>query len=305
MKCIAVLGISVLALTSQIGCKKLLQAAADAGPSAATSAAEAKQSTPAEIGTKFTKKPPSVGEKRSSDVTSNVKMKIKAGGQELKLDETETQKKDEEVLEVSGDTITKLKVTYTEDDKTSTGVTGKAKTTKTPINGKTYILAMKDGKVVVTTDKDKPAPKNEEKAVVKDYSSFGKPDPFTAAIPTRALKDGEELPELASAIKDEMLSNQKSDSAKDSITIDTAKVSFKGKDGDVGTFDVAMNVTAGDPNMKMAMPLTGKMSLRTSDAAPTALDLSGPVNLVLSDKDKASGVTGDGTFSVKMAYTYK
>ncbi len=301
MKRLTVLAASVLALASGSGCKKLIQAAADAGPAGA----EPKQSTPIETGTKFTKKPFTVGQKRTSDMTSNVKLKVKAAGQELKIEETEVQKKDEEILELSGDTITKLKVTYTQDDKTASGIGGKPTTKKTPINGKTYILQSKDGKVSVLTDKEKPAPKSEEKAVLKDYSSFGKADPFTVAMPDRALKDGEDLPDLANAIKDELLSNQKSDNPKETLAIDSAKVSFKGKSGDVGNFDVSMNVTGGDAQMKMAIPMTGTYSARLADAWPAGLDLSGPVSLVLGDKDKAAGVTGDGTFSAKIAYTYK
>ncbi len=302
MKRIAVLAVSVLALASGTGCKKLIQAAADAGPPGA----EPKQSTPVETGTKFTKKPLAVGQKRSSDSTQTVKMKVKAAGQEFNVEETEVQKKDEEILELAGDAITKLKVTYTEDDKTSSGIGGgKAKTKATAINGKTYIIQSKDGKVTVHTDKEKPAPKNEEKLVLKDYGSFGKADPMMASMPDRALKDGEDLPELANALRDETLSNQKSDNPKESLTIDGAKVSFKGKDGDNGVFDVSMNLSGGDPQMKIAVPLTGKYSARLADGWPAALDLSGPVSLVLGEKDKAAGVTGEGTVSLKQTYTYK
>ncbi|HEY8077320.1 MAG TPA: hypothetical protein VIF62_24510, partial [Labilithrix sp.] len=133
MKRITVLAVSVLALTSGSGCKKLLQAAADAGPAGA----EPKQSTPADTGTVFTKKPPTVGMKLTEESTMNMTLQLKMLGKDLNLQQSEIQKKDEEVLEVTGNTITKLKVTYTEDDKTESDNGGKSKTKATAINGKT------------------------------------------------------------------------------------------------------------------------------------------------------------------------
>src|SRR5262249_978885 len=118
-------------------------------------------------------------------------------------------------------------------------------------------------------------------------------------------KDGEDLPDLANALKDEMLSNQKSDNPKESLAIDAPKVSFKDKEGDNGVFNVSMSLSGGDPQMKIAVPLAGTYSARVADGWPAALDLSGPVSLVLGDKDKAAGVTGEGTVALKQSYTYK
>ncbi len=295
---------SIFVLAATTGCKKLIKAAADGGAASSTASAEPKEATPKETGTKLTKKPAAVGQKRSEDTEMQMKLKLKMAGKEMKLDQSETQKKDEEVLEVTNGAITKLKVTYTQDDKTQSENDKPAKAKPSPVNGKTYIVTVKDGKTVVLNDKEKPAPKAEAAHVEHDYHAFGKPDPFTAAIPDRPLKDGEEVPELASAIVAEMLSNQKQ-GKDDKLTIDSAKVIFKGKDGDNGVFDVSMNLSGGDPQMKIAVPLTGKYSARLSDGWPAALDLSGPVSLVLGEKDKAAGVTGEGTVSLKQTYTYK
>jgi hypothetical protein len=297
------IAVSALLLTGGTGCKKLLSAAAEAGAGAAS--AEPKDAPPKETGTKFTKKGPAVGQKRSEETKTEVNLKLKMLGKDLKLEEVENQKKDEEVLAVDGANITKMKVTYTQDDKTQTENGKAGKTKPTSINGKTYIVSLKDGKVVIQNDKEKPAPAKEAALVEKDYHAFGKPDPMTGAIPDRSLKDGEEVPELAEALKQEMLSNQRTTGKDDKVSIDAAKVTFKGKEGDVGVFDVSMNMKGDAGLFKMSMPLTGKMSLRVADAWPTTLALDGPINLDLSDKDKAAGVEGTGTLKVTSTFTYK
>jgi hypothetical protein len=291
-----------LFLTVMPGCKKLISAAADAG----ATGTEPKDAPPKETGTKFTKKNPAAGQKRTDDTHSEMKLKLKLLGKEMKLDETENKKKDEEVLEAAGAAITKMKVTYTQNEKIQSENDKPAKTKPSAIAGKTYILTLKDGKLVVLNDKEKPAPKNEASLVEKDYHSFGKADPMLAAIPDRALKDGEELPELGEALKQELMSSQKSGNGKDEkLTVDAVKVVFKGKEGDVGLFDVSLNMKADAAFMKMSMPLTGKMSLRVNDAWPASLTMDGPINLDLTDKDKQAGVEGSGTLKIASTYTYK
>lgn len=293
--------LAALAL-SVSGCKKLVAAAADAG---AANGTEAKDAPPKETGTKLTKKNPAVGQKRTEDTKTEMNIKLKMLGKDMKLAETENQKKDEEVLAVDGSAVTKMKVTYTEDDKTQAENDKPAKTKNTAINGKSYIVTLKDGKVVVLNDKEKPAPKNEAALVEKDYHSFGKPDPFMAAIPDRPLKEGDEVPELADAIKKEMLSNQRSQGKDDKLVVDSAKVIFKGKDGDNAVFDVSMNMKADAAFLKMSMPLTGKMSLRVNDAWPATLQMDAPINLDLTDKDKQAGLDGSGTVKISSTYTYR
>ena len=272
---------------------------AGAGASAMASGGSPKESTPAETGVKFTKKQPAVGAKRTEDMKSEMAMKLTMAGKVNEMQMEETSKKDEEILEVANNAIMKLKVTYAEDSKSMAEGGKPAKAKPSALTGKTYTVASKDGKLTVLNDKDKPASKPEAALIEKQYKSLGKPDPMLVAMPERALKEGDEVPELSAALAKAMKEHD------EKTTIEGSKVTFKKKDGDNGIFEVAMTVKSADGPFKMSVPLTGTLSLRMADAWPTSMDLTGPLAFDLNDKDKKQGVEGGGTLKIKSTYTYK
>jgi len=228
-------------------------------------------------------------------------MKLTMLKKTMEMAEDESVKKEEEVLEVSGDKVTKLKVTFLEDAKSMTEG-GKPKLAKpSPIAGKTYVLVSKDNKTTVLNDKEKPAPQAEAKLVSKQYGSFGKPDEMMAALPDRVLKEGEAVPELADGLAKEMKAHTKDDK----MTVEGVKVTYKGKEGDAGVFEVEMTMRVAEGPFKMTMPLKGKVSLRMADGWPSTLALEGPLNFDLTEKDKAQGVEGGGTIKMSSSYAYK
>jgi hypothetical protein len=272
---------------------------ASAGAGGTAAPGVAKESAPQETGTKFTKKQPAVGAKRTEDVKSDLAMKLTMAGKVNDMQMTESVKKEEEVLEVANNAIMKIKVTFAEDTKSMAEGGKPAKAKPSAIAGKTYTVASKDGKLVVLNDKDKPAPKPEASLVEKQYKSLGKPDPMLAAMPERALKDGDEVPELSDALAKAMKEHD------EKTIIEGAKVTFKKKDGDNGLFDIAMTIKSGEGPFKMSVPLTGTLSLRMADAWPSTMDLTGPLAFELTEKDKKAGVEGGGTLKLTMAYSYK
>ncbi len=304
----ALLGATFALALVATACKKGGSTAAsnaDAGATAATNVTSAKEATPKEAGTKFAKKSLAAGQKRTDTSTTDTAMKISMMGKTGTFNETEATKKDEEILEVANDAITKLRVRYAQSEKTRVedGKPAKAKTNA--VAGKTYIIALKNGKTTVLTDKEKPAPKNEAKLVERDYTTFGKPDPMLAAMPDRALEDGEEVPTLAEAIKTAIATHQKSTNEREKMSIDSAKVVFKGKDGDRGIFDLALTMKLDAGSMKATMPLTGTMNIRTADSWPTSMTLEGPIAIDVTDKEKkAAGIEGSGTIKIGSTYAY-
>jgi hypothetical protein len=259
----------------------------------------AKESAPKETGVKFTKKQPTVGAKRTEDTKSDTAMKLTMAGKVMEIQSAESSKKDEEILEVANNAITKVKVTFTEDSKSMAEGGKPAKAKASAIAGKTYTVVSKDGKTSVLNDKDKPAAKPEADLVQKQYKSLGTPDPMLNAIPDRALKEGEEVPELGEAFVKAMKDHD------DKSTIENVKVTFKKKEGDNGLFDIALTIKSGEGPFKMQVPLKGTVTLRTADGWPSALSLSGPLDLLLTEKDKKSGVEGGGTLNITSSYTYK
>jgi hypothetical protein len=266
---------------------------------AASAGGTAKESVPVESGVKFTKKSPAVGAKRTEDMKSEMAMKLTMAGKVNEMQMTEVSKKEEEILEFSNNAIMKIKVTYAEDAKSMTEAGKPAKAKASPLAGKTYVVASKDGKLTVMNDKDKPAPKPEATLVEKQYKSLGKPDPMLLAMPDRALKEGDDVPELSEALTKALKEHD------EKTNVEGAKITFKKKDGDSGIFDVALTIKNGEGPFKMSVPLAGTLALRIADAWPTTMELSGPLTFELSEKDKKAGVEGGGTLKISSTHSYK
>ncbi len=272
------------------GCKRPSQDVANRSASAPVVV----DSKPQDIGVKFNKVNPTVGAKSEETDKSDMHMKIAMGKRAFEFAEQESTKRVEEVLEVSNDAVTKLRVTFAEDSKTKAEDGKAGKTKASAVTGKTYVVFLKDGKVKVLNDKDKPASSNEATLVAKKYKSFGKPDTLFASLPVRSLKEGEEVPELANAITEKLDPKNKSEK----VTFEDTKINFSGKDGEDGVFDVSVTMKVGG-FMKMSIPLKGKLRAHLANARPSSLVLEGPMNFELKERDKKQGVEANGTVSVE------
>jgi hypothetical protein len=254
----------------------------------------------------FTKKAPVANQK--AEETSKMKMSLtldvdptgSGKSTSTSMDTKENETREEEILAVSGDAITKVKVKYTELDSTmSEG--GKESKKPDPRSGKTYVVSFKDGKLEVLGEDGKPAVPVEATLVEKDYHLLGKPDPITAALPARTLKPGEKVPEVADAMK-AMLKSSGND-----MDISDVSATFKEKSGDEGVFDVTVTLGKADGPMKMSMPLKGELHVRTADGQLASMKLSGPVNVTTNEADPKNKMkmSGKGNMELEAARKMK
>lgn len=290
---------AIAMLIALSGCKK--EDLGKTGASSSASSSLVSAPVPKEIGTKFTKKDPTVGDKRTQDEKSEMQLKISMKKQSFEFAEQESTKCEEEILEVSNGAVTKMRVTFAEDVKTKTEGSRASKPKSSAVAGKTYVVLAKDGKINVLNSKDKPASGPEARLVENRYRTLGKPDEVIAAIGDRVLKEGDEVPELVRAIESELQPKDKKIDNK--LTFAGTKVLFAGKEGDQGIFDVTVTMRVGG-FMKMEVPLKGKLRARLSDAHLAAFSVDGPINLELQERDKKQGLEGNGTmkFALNTAY---
>lgn len=295
-----ILAVALSFLILGSGCKKLLKKKSDLGASSFDGTGSSGTAVAArETGTSFTKRNLPIGTRRTEDTHSNVNMIFNLLGKSNNVTVNESSTKNEEIMETVGDTITKLRVTFVEDAK-STAEPGKpAKVKASPVAGKTYVVSSKDGKITVLNDKGKPAPKAESTVVEKKYKSLGKPDPFLVGMPSRPFQDGEDVPELSSALTDQVRGGD------DKMTLESVRVSFRNRQGDSGIFDVSMTIKTGETGLKMTIPLRGTLAVRTADASPTAMKLTGPLTFEIGGSDKKPGIQGTGVLELTTNYTYK
>jgi hypothetical protein len=243
----------------------------------------------------FAKKPLAVGAKIEHQASNHIAMTVTAepaGGKAKTstVDSNEKNKRTEEVVAVSGDAVTKVRVTYQELDERDKG---------SPLIGKTITVEFKDGKLAITDDKEKALGKKEADLVSKEYRALGKAEPIYLAMPTRPLSPGEAVHELDKAVEEDM----RQGSMEEGLEVSDVGVTFKEKQGDAGLFDVKMTllVTKLDDPMKLKMDLTGVMKIRIADSFVTSVDLSGPMAISLNPKAKGADtmkVDGKGTVEI-------
>lgn len=284
-----------------------------AGPASASASAPAASAPKAEEGVfgklkqamggevTITRKPPKVGSKRKLDHTSNLTLDITYGPKKIGVLEDEVNKRTEETLAVAGDVVTKAKVTYEQRTKTKAqdGRTGAPD--KNVLAGKTFVVEAKDGKVLVTNEDGKPVDAASKAAVEKDYKRFGKPNAVVAAFPTRALKVGEEVKELSAAIVEDLKDDM--DAEKAGLTVESPKVVLDRKEGDNAVFVLTMTMRMAKGPLKGNIPVTGSVTVRASDGFLLRSETNGPINLDISEAEKAKGVSGGGSVKRVDVYT--
>jgi len=251
-------------------------------------------------GTVFTKKAPTVGSKReeSADTHMTMDLTVDTGNGKPKSSAMEVkgvEKRLEEVLAVSGDAPTKLKVTFSE--KTETMKEGdKERPKKSALAGKTYVVDATGAKLAVTDEKGKPAPSAEAKEVEKQYKTLGKPEPMLAAMPSTPLQPGDPVPALAKALEEEMTAKA------DGMVVSNTTVVFKEAKGDEGIFDVGFTLSKDEGPMSMKIDMKGPIKVSKATSSPTAMNLKGPLTVsAKSDPKGKMKMDGKGEMQMSLA----
>jgi len=214
-----------------------------------------------------------------------------------------------EIMATDGKATTKARVTYVSDKKV---VTKDGKDQSPPVNprvGKTFVLELKDGKLVITDEKGKKAGKKEDAEVRRDNAHFGQPDPMTAALPSTPLKVGDKIPALGTALDQYFKDHDDGKKSKNAMAVSgvevkLASVETPGPDA-VGVF--AITLTAGSPKdtkeiISLQMPLQGTMKVRARDGRILQIALGGP--MTMTGTDPKTKISGGGDFKLTATTTY-
>jgi hypothetical protein len=249
-------------------------------------------------GTVFVKRAPAVGDKSEEKVSMTMSMEtsvdVDGKTQKATMEKSETEARQEEVLAVSGEAVTKVKVTFS--DKTATiKEDQKERKRPSPVAGKTYVVEAKDGKLIVLLDGDRPAPAMQAKVVKEAFELLGKVDPLYAGVPRRPLKPGDKVEELAKAMKEFVLVRAKE------MQVSNVSVVFQGaKDGE-GVFDVEVGLTAVEKPMRFDMKLKGQARMSLTTGQPSSTILKGPLSVGSTEAEGSKmKISGTGTVEMKM-----
>lgn len=273
------------------------------------SSAQPAASAPAAVaGTTFTVKVPGKGTSRVGRETTTTQFSMAvlgAGGKvitKMDMKQVEEHNTTEKVLAANGDGPTSIRITY--DKSVETETTGpKTKAKKTPVNGKTYLAELKDGRIVVTNADGKKVKKSETKQVQKDEKDLGKADPFDKLLPDHPLKKGEQLKVTNDLAADLMGgSDMKMDVDKFSVTFEGTKQEGSRTEG---LFKLHMEVTGyPEPTVGLQMKIDGEITLDTATGWPVSVHLAGPIQVKGDDPKHHVHMDGQGKMEMNASYSY-
>ncbi|MFH2007495.1 MAG: hypothetical protein ABI333_12995 [bacterium] len=243
----------------------------------------------------FTKKMTPVGTKIAKIEKMNMHFTLEAQGRQIKFTNASTEVKNEEILALKGNIVTKLKVHF-KTMQTIAGQGDKSKTTNLPIEGKTYVLEAKDGEVIVTDDAGKPVDAKINKAVRKEFKTFGKPNKMFEAIPTTPIKVGARVESLEKALQasfKEDLGGGKGEQ----WSLTNVTVALKEIQGKLALFAVTVTITMNKgPQFSMTMNMKGVVTVDTTTGMELASTIAGPLDVM--------GKKNAGQMSVVETKTY-
>lgn len=231
--------------------------------------------------TVFAKVVPVAGAKRRESSELTMALSLATDGGRANVNVRESVKRTEEILAVTGDAVTKTKVTFDSVEATQPSVVG----------GKTFVVESKDAKLDVRDEQGKPAPADQAKEVEKHLKNLGKPDPMLAALPTGGVLPGQKVEGVAKAIRDQL----KDDG--DGMVANDVVVTFKEQRGDDGVFDVALELVKDEGSSKMVIKVQGAAWVSTKTSSTTKMELTGPVSIGGGSMSKTEG---SGTMTMKM-----
>lgn len=274
---------------------------AHATTTAATSGAPpAKPAGDAADEASITKRYPAAGDIEKGAKSSKMELKVDVNGKETNVTETEDVERTEECLAIGEKQCTKVKVSFTKYEKKKL-IDGKEKPAPAPAVGKSYVVERKGDELTVTYEDGSAVPGDELGELKKMYKRFGKHKDVAAALPDK-VKVGDSLDALAKVLGDEMSGSGDEGDAGRKVEAKAKVKSIREEGGKkILTIDLEMTMTGDDPkggNIKIAAK--GTVDVRADIGQPVALDMSGPIELVLP-KDAGKGT---GKMAEKMTASY-
>jgi hypothetical protein len=225
----------------------------------------------------LTSVPPAVGDKWTEEKTQTMQLDISAQGQKVPMVGGEHEVKAIEVLAVTGDIVTKEKVTYTTLEH-SQKLAGQEKLQPPVIAGKTYTIEAGDT-LAVTTDAG-PAAEAEAKEVQDAEKNFGKPEKFGKLLEGKTFKKDETVDFPADQIADAM-------GDADNMKVTKLSMTYRGMEGEVAMFDMAMTIVQETPGGTLTMDMAGKAKVDPKTNEPVDMALDG--KLAMTGKAEATG----------------
>jgi hypothetical protein len=236
--------------------------------------------------------PPKVGDKQTQEEKMSTDVMISAQGEQMKMVASKEEKKSSEVVEVNGDVVMKVKVTYAA-SKDSQSMGGRTQEKKGVVVGKTYVVWKEGDAIKATDDKGGEIAKEELAALGEDWKrDLGQVPGMAKVITNRTWKLGEKVDLTPEQLKDLAMGDEET-------TATSASITMTKSDGKIATFevDVAMEQKKGDGSLKIPTHVTVDVDIAKS--RPLTMTMKGDI------EGDISGTKAKGTMEGTQTATYE
>jgi len=219
---------------------------------------------------------------RSAAYKMNFDVVLKFAGntlQEANRDATQTIRKTETILDMNGETITKIKVSYDVIENkmvvTEDGIPQNEKQDRNPVLRQTYIVTAQDGTVKVT-DTNGLKPSLEEVDIVsEDYKNLGHTDSFRNFFRAKSVQVGEPL-QMPGVLAAGMFT----DAAHRRIKVESASFILKELRKNLAVFNTTLRMQWNeDANTSMKLNVSGETLVNIQSSQPVSTNLSGTMRV--------------------------
>ncbi|NUP06790.1 MAG: hypothetical protein HOW73_12110 [Polyangiaceae bacterium] len=299
-KCSAWLLTSVLSLAA-CGDQNASTASAQASGTAVTAASSAPAPAPAAGEVAITKHYPAAGDKTTRERTQKFVMVTKEKGHaDIEGTSTYIVNRSEECLAIEGKLCSKVKVTYTANERKS-AIGGSNMDRSSPTAGKTYIVEAKNGATSVTREDGAALTPEERKDVEPHYRHFAEPKDALAALPDK-VKVGDSLDDFAKALAEQMADTD--DGEKPTVTISMKVKAIRDEGGKkIVVLDVEQTNEGNDKKLgKKKSKRKGTMELRADTGLLVASDFNDELENVFPNG--VDSMKGTATEQTKVTYSF-
>lgn len=208
------------------------------------------------------------------------------------------------VLATDGRAITKKKVRYEELIKVAKKGEREQRV-PSPLTGKSYVIALEQGKVVTTAADGRPVSDVEREELLQDNKEFGKPPQFASFVPKHPLAPGEKFAPTKEVLA-EMFGGGDGGGDKSYGDVEFTFVGPEVHDGKkVGKFEFTMTITDSRKGATTTIRAKGQVLLLLDSGWPVELVLGGQVSVSAPGDKPRRKVAGSGVLEMKLAAEYR
>ncbi|GEM_PF-3061225 len=250
---------------------------------------------------------PKVGDERGSkwNMHAKTELSVSINGAPVAaptVEKSEIKVRQETVLSVKDDAVTKMKVAFGEMKTSEVQAEGVEKNSESPLSGRTFILEAGADGLSATDESGKAVDEETLKELKDNYKRFGKPDRFFKLFDGKTVRVGDKI-DVAREIVVETMTDGKSQLEAFTFTLKELR---QEQGVECAVVDVALKLKGQpQPAMTFAAELKGELIVEVKTCWPLSMRLEGPMTITGAQEQDGQQIDFDGKGTMRIRVTAK